>query len=38
MDIIHMEFDIGELALDRTWDTVDIIPTGGGEYHGIGLV
>ena len=36
--IIQLEFDIGELALDCTWNTIILLPKGGGEYHVIGLV
>ena len=38
MKIIQLEFDIGELALDCTWNTIILLPKGGGEYHVIGLV
>ena len=38
VEIIQLAFDIGELVLDCTWDTVILLPKGGGEYQGIGLV
>ena len=38
MKIIQLEFDIWELALDCTCNTVILIPKGGGEYHLLGLV
>ena len=36
--IIQLEFDIGELVLDCTRNTIILLPKGGGEYHVIGLV
>ena len=38
MEIIQLVFDIGELELDFTWNNVILLPKGGGEYCGIGLV
>ena len=38
MKIIQLEFDIWELALYCTCNTVILTPKGGGEYHVIGLV
>ena len=32
MDIIQLAFEIGELVLDCTWNTVILILKGGGEY------
>ena len=31
--ITQLEFDIGELALDCTWNTIILLPKGGGKYH-----
>ena len=38
VEIIQLVFDIGELALDSTWNNVILLLKGGGEYCGIGLV
>ena len=38
VEIIQLEFFTGELVLECTWATGALIPKGGGEYHGIGLV
>ena len=38
MEIIQLLFGIGELALDCAWNTVILLPKGGGEYQVIGLV
>ena len=38
METINLAFDIGESALDCTWNTVILLPKGGGEYQVIGFV
>ena len=38
VEIIQLAFDIGELALDCAWNTVILLPKGGGEYQVIGFV
>ena len=38
MEIIHLAFDTGYLALYFTWDTFVFILKGGYEYRRIGFV
>ena len=38
MDLVHKEFRDGVLPKEATWQAVFLIPKGGGDYHGIGLV
>ena len=38
VEIIQLLFGIGELALDCAWNTVILLPKGGGEYQVIGFV
>ena len=38
MDIIHLMFVTGELVIKCVWAAVVLLPKGGGEYCGIGLL
>ena len=38
MEMVQLEFDMGELDTECMWDTIVLLPKGGGEYHNIRLV
>ena len=38
VDLVHMAFWEGELVEEATWHAVVLIPKGGEDYRGIGLV
>ena len=38
VDLIQMELREGVITEEATWQAVVLIPKGGGDYRGIGLV
>ena len=38
VDLVHMAFREGEMAVEATWQTVVLIPNGRQDYRGIGAV
>ena len=38
MELLQTEFQKVELAEEATWKTVVLIPKGGGDYRGIGIM